>query len=392
MPPPQIFSTTGHPYGLTVSGVQVIDRVPTDVAPIRWTMPSASTNGGISFSVEDTTGSVDLFSGKRRPGRGVFQVGVFQEDVFQTLAPVSSLPAGAVVRLTDNVNGVVLFGGVLVDRIFTRGPGPFRLTACTGIGWGYFLDHRAVDEFTYDGGAGSTNTDWLQSLIGAYGGPIRTLPGYIEQTTTTLDASTAERTTLRDATTTWPDAVALSPPPQQFVDNDGFMHWWQTDSVEAAVVGASTEIGDSSGINPDSIVYEVGSEETAHVAYVYEDVDPFLPLDGLVNETTGNPAVAAWDAGIASTILLGDYTLDSAQTDMEAFHSDIPSVTFSTSQAATFRPHQTLVIEDTWLTNGDRVTYYIQNVDGELGVNNVIYYRVTAGGAARSFVQTVASQ
>ena len=68
--PPQVFSLDGHAYGLTVSGVQIIDYVPTDISPIRWDAPSATNNGGISFTVED------------------------QGE--------TALPGGAVIRFTDN--------------------------------------------------------------------------------------------------------------------------------------------------------------------------------------------------------------------------------------------------------------------------------------------------
>ena len=68
--PPQVFSLDGHAFGLTVNGVQIIDKVPTDVAPIRWTWPSETETGDLSFTIEDTGETV--------------------------------LPPGAVVRLTDN--------------------------------------------------------------------------------------------------------------------------------------------------------------------------------------------------------------------------------------------------------------------------------------------------
>ena len=68
--PPQVYAATGHAFGLTVNGVQIIDKVPTDLAPIRWNWPSATTNGGITFTVED------------------------QGE--------TALPGGAVIRFTDN--------------------------------------------------------------------------------------------------------------------------------------------------------------------------------------------------------------------------------------------------------------------------------------------------
>jgi len=68
--PPQVFSLDGHAFGLTVSGVQIIDKVPTDVAPIRWTYPSETETGGLAFTVED------------------------QGE--------TTLPRGSVVRFTDN--------------------------------------------------------------------------------------------------------------------------------------------------------------------------------------------------------------------------------------------------------------------------------------------------
>ena len=60
--PPQVFSLDGHAFGLTVSGVQIIDSVPTDLAPIRWDWPSSTNNGGISFTVEDK-GETALLTG-----------------------------------------------------------------------------------------------------------------------------------------------------------------------------------------------------------------------------------------------------------------------------------------------------------------------------------------
>ena len=52
--PPQVFSLDGHAFGLTVSGVQIIDKVPTDLAPIRWDAPSNSSIGSLTFTVEDS--------------------------------------------------------------------------------------------------------------------------------------------------------------------------------------------------------------------------------------------------------------------------------------------------------------------------------------------------
>jgi hypothetical protein len=68
--PPQVYATTGHAFGLKVNGVQVIDKVPTDLMPLRWDAPSATNIGSLVFSVLD--------DGE------------------------TTLPYGAVVRLTDN--------------------------------------------------------------------------------------------------------------------------------------------------------------------------------------------------------------------------------------------------------------------------------------------------
>jgi hypothetical protein len=143
---PQAFSLDGHAYGLTVAGVQLVTKVPTDLAPIRWEMSGEAVTGGMSFTVEDDAGV--------------------------------ALPDGHVVRLTDNVNNRLLSGGVLVNRRHRRLPGARQIVECEVAGWGMYLDRRYVWDTWEAPWSVSLATytarldDWVINLVTDYGGPL----------------------------------------------------------------------------------------------------------------------------------------------------------------------------------------------------------------------------
>ncbi len=220
--PPQVFSLDGHPYGLTVAGVQVIDHVPLDIAPLRWERPGEATPGGISFTIED---------GGAAP----------------------ALPDGHVIRYTDNVTNALLWSGVLVNRRYRRGPGHAYIEVA-GTGWGMYLDRRMVTgPWSWElSASGAVNAaDMVRSLVRSYGGPLEaTTSAVVDEIPVTAPTAVSGDVSLRAAigsVTAWVTGWQSSDPPQArhlYVDDDAQVHYH--DGAEAvAVVGvAPCAIGD----------------------------------------------------------------------------------------------------------------------------------------------------
>ena len=175
-------TSTGHAYGLTVAGVQVIDHVPLDEVPIRWEETGPDAVGTLSFLVEDT-GTIGL------------------ED-------------GAEVRLTDNVNGRTLFGGVLLERRVHRGPGSTTFTECEVASYDWFLDNRIVPRFESKRNVGNRirkmthDRAILKYLIQRRGGPIEAKNANVDLTNTDMDFIKLSGETLRSALETIADEAS----------------------------------------------------------------------------------------------------------------------------------------------------------------------------------------
>jgi hypothetical protein len=309
-----MFSTTGHAFGLTINGVQVIDDVPVDMSPIRWTMPSTTTNGDISFTIEDQGGT--------------------------------TVNAGDVIRLTDNSANELLWSGVVVSTRRARGVGPYRLLEVIGAGWGFFLDHRYVTSFSHTGKAQSVlggtaywmANDALLDLVFYWGGPIQhdRPPGALENWGT-YDA-TVTRTTLRGAI----EALNTAYDPvndrwRYYVDNDQQLHVFTDPQVEASPAGYGTgtglSVGDLGDVMPETLSRDDGAEAHKERAYAYD-------ADGdLVGFTGPYPALSAeWVAGQPTTSI--DMTLDHAsaplypaQLELTNLHGEVLHVTFTYLEA-----------------------------------------------------------
>ncbi|HUW17518.1 MAG TPA: hypothetical protein VMW94_10610, partial [Actinomycetes bacterium] len=217
--PPQVFSLDGHAFGLTVSGVQIIDKVPTDLSPIRWTWPSATNNGGISFTVED------------------------QGE--------TALPGGAVVRFTDNVNNDLLFSGPLTNALMARSAGPYRHADVTGTGWGFYLDNRAVTTLSW---ASADKDDTIvMRTVRQFGGPLLANAADINGIGTVAGSDgSAVKTTVRGVLSTVADQFDAGYRATRFyVDNERGIYWWYDDADEAAVAGTATSIGDEGALQPE---------------------------------------------------------------------------------------------------------------------------------------------
>jgi len=344
--PPQVFSLDGHAYGLTISGVQVVDNVPTDLAPIRWSWPSASTNGDISFTVED--------------------YGTF------------AFPGGAVIRLTDNVNNELLFSGVLTNRRQRRAVGPWRQTDVTGTGWGFYLDNLPVDSWT---SIGSDDGNAVRDIIATFGGPLEPSPRR-SASISVFPAATATQTTVRgalDANYAVFDTYSYSF--TGYVDNDAIYEWWSGDAEIAAVLGTATSVGDQGSLNPEYLLYEVGAESYKGFAQAFDSGGTALGVVG-----NSGPSWEAGDPGIVLTAV----NLTTAAGDLASEHGYVTSVTFSTIEDTSYRPHMEVTVDDSMLTGGAAETFYVASVSGIIDDRNVIELEVSLGARARSLVQTVA--
>lgn len=359
MPPPQIFSLDGHAFGLTVSGVQIIDKVPTDLAPIRWDWPSATNNGGITFTVED------------------------QGE--------TALPGGAVIRFTDNVNNELLFSGPLTNVRQQRSAGPYRHADVTGTGWGLFLDNRYVVSHTMNY-VGTDDARQLGVIIDFHGGPIQqTIDTINIGQLYNLDPVTVEGLTVRGLVDAFFEngfqTTTATYDPKYYVANDQQFHVWTDDADEATVVGTATSVGDGGSLLPEYLMSENGHESVKHLAAMYDS-------GGTATGDWVAGPVASWESGVTST----SYTDDTVGLDpslvavarLESLYSDVTSITFTTIEDSSFRPHMEITVDDSLLTGGVAETFYISDVSGTIDDRNVIEVSVSIGARARSIVQTVA--
>lgn len=203
-------ATTGHAYGLTVSGVPIIDHIPVDLAPIRYEEQGVHGTGSLTFVVEQVAGTV-------------------------------ALPDGAVVRFTDNVNARILFGGILLNRRETRGPGSILYTEVECAGWGYFLDNRLVPRYESKRDVGGRIRKYTQDrsividLVNRKGGPLQASGATVDLTNSDMDLLKLSGDTLRSAL----EKVAAEASPGDgetvsatalgrhfYVDNDAQVHYF----------------------------------------------------------------------------------------------------------------------------------------------------------------------
>lgn len=167
-------TSTGHDFGLTAAGVQIVDHVPLDESPIRWEETGPDGIGTMSFLVEDTNGSVKLNEGME-------------------------------VRLTDNVNARTLFGGVLLERRRRRGPGSVVWTECEVASYDWFLDHRIVPRYESKRNVGNRvrkierDRNIVVDLVRRRGGPIEAFYSDIDATNTDMPLLKLSGETLRSA-------------------------------------------------------------------------------------------------------------------------------------------------------------------------------------------------
>jgi len=362
MPPPQIFSLDGHAFGLTLSGVQIIEHVPTDIAPIRWTWPSATDNGDITFTIE------------------------YQGEF--------SIIRGMVIRLTDNVDNDILWSGVVTSTDESRGVGPWRRVTVTGTGWNFYLDNRVVDDWTSTAYTGFAIWDVLQYAGVVIAGAVGT-----DHFTDNINqgivggTATAQRTSVRSAIDAILDAAPnreLYNPQPYFVDNERVFHYeiQASELRKHAGIGTATSIGDQGALAPEYLNVSSGHENYKGFAYVYDTGGTALGIAGAY-------AGSGWELAPPSV----DWTTEYGTGDWDQLvpsglrrqYGSVSSITFSTIEDSSFRPHQQITLDDSALTGGTAWTLYIDSVSGTIDERNVIEVEVAIGARSRSIVQTVAS-
>jgi len=341
--PPQVYSLDGHAFGLTVSGVQVIDDVPTDVTPIRWDAPSHGNDGSISFTLE--------------------------------YVPSYGVPAGAVIRLTDNTENELLWQGVVTSKRVRRHVAAYVDIDVDGVGWGYFLANRYVPSYSW---TGATPRLVLESFLTQYGGPIGGGTAYMKSGGY-ANASTATASTVRGVL----DAVieATTTYGAYYVDDTAALHYYYANETDA--VGTAASIGTGGSVVPEFLVVDYGYDQSKHMTYAQGTATYAAYV--------GNTYADAWESGQTISAYVSQWSdLDSivpqmAQDYMRFNESDITTLGFSTTEQGGWKPGQELNLIDSALGTA---TFTIASVSGSIDHRNVIEYQVSTANH-RSIVQTV---
>jgi len=347
---PQMHGGTGHPYGLTVAGVQIVESVPTDLSPIRWTYPTDSDVGSLEFVVEDEG--------------------------------ATPLPMGSVVRLTDNTNAATLATGILVGKRERRLAGPGRAVECRVLGWGFYLDHRAVQSYAW--AAGANEDDTAIGLFNSVG--IMARETEVLSTNTLTTPGSADATTARSAARSITESSGSLA--RFYVDHDGWAHYWVDPADEAGIVGAATSVGDEGAHVPEDFQREQDETGVAHVALVSDS-------DAVYRGNAGNASSSSWDAGPVTITYQSDSSwqtgsvLPEASDMLGASYAPLTSITFSTSEVTGWRPYQSITVDDSVLTGSTAEGRYIETVAAEIGASNVIRYHVTVSARTASLVQSI---
>lgn len=203
---------TGLDYNLTIDGVGFIKHIPLDVSPIRWTLSGPGVTGSASFTVESATGREGYLSG------------------------------GSRVRIRDNVNEKVLFGGVLLEANTRRGVASMSWTDCEAAAWDYFLDNIIVPRWSSRVNAGNrvrkiaSDRNMVLDLIERRGGVLRASYATVDATNTDMDVVTISGETLRSALEAIADEAQEGSTTGRhfYVDPDRWLHWYETTEGLAA--------------------------------------------------------------------------------------------------------------------------------------------------------------
>ena len=363
---------------------------------------STSADAFVFVSWLDATGSVLGVGSSLRPTlTGVWQtvVGDFTAPPLTASALVTCKTSvvGSGVGKFDNVSLTVystpslLFSGPLTNVRLARSAGPYRHADVTGTGWGLYLDNRAVTTLSWV--SADKDDTIVMRTVRQFGGPLLANAADINGIGTIAGSDgSAVKTTVRGVLSTVADQFDAGYRATRFyVDNERGIHWWYDDADEAAVAGTATSIGDEGALQPEYLTYETGAEGYRGLAAAYNTSGTFVGW--APNEKNGT-GPTDWEAGEPSIIYDEPYalaaTVEQASGYLSHYHSDVTSITFSTIEDSSFRPHMKITVDDSLLTDGAAETFYISDVSGTIDERKVIELEVSLGARARSIVQTVA--
>lgn len=199
---PYWYGTGAKPNKLMVSGVDYIDAVPLDIAPIRWTDIAGESWGNLSFTVEDTAAN-------------------------------RSLQGGADVRLL--IDSTSVFGGTLLRKRFGRMPGVGRVIECECVSADSWLDWRIVPQWSSRTDLGNrirkltSDRAMVKDLIERRGGPLKASNSTVTQTNAAMDVVRAQGKTLREALELVAEEAQTAASPgtrRMYVDEQYRVHWY----------------------------------------------------------------------------------------------------------------------------------------------------------------------
>lgn len=276
----------GHAFSLTVAGYNYIDHVPLDLAPIRWEESGPAAIGRLTFVIE-SDGSLPT-----------------PED-------------GGEVKLRHNAEDRTLFGGILLDRRVTRGPGSVTWTECEVASYDWFLDNRIVPRWESKRNVGnrvrkfSGDRNMVKDLIDRRGGPIQASNATVDSTNTSMDVVKLAGETLRTALEKIADeAQSLSDQAGRFfyVDFDRQLHYFKgTEGLAAPFRFADgsyvRDVITTSGL----VEYWSLREEGGSTAYGSEGVTDLT--------LSGSPPQGVTDVGVVNEPHYRAMTWDGANTD-----------------------------------------------------------------------------
>lgn len=340
-------------YTLTVNGVDILPRVPLDLAPVTWTDEASGGVGEMTFTVEH------LGSWATRP----------------------ALPRGAEVRFKRLDESSATFGGTLLDVVYSRGvTGHFAEVTVADHNW--WFDNRAVPRFTSKTDIAGRNRrmtndrNIVYALIDRRMPPLRATWSTIDSTNTDMALVKTEGMMAREVMETICDLAqtASSPYPRRFyADAERRVHYYMNNEGVAAPYHAGVDV------LVEDLTVERDSTDVKHHVYIRGK----------------NAKGSGWVYNKGSDFALGAVStfLDRPNSDTvgdrnrrgRAFlrrQEEVVSGSFKVQGTTGWRAGQLLTITDAQLGLSSK-TYEIRRVSGELHPGSHTVHTIEFGAPKR---------
>jgi hypothetical protein len=356
---PLVGTSAAKAYTLTVNGVNIINSVPIDHAPIRWTDEAANDAGTLTFTVEDEA----LWASR------------------------TALPRGADVRFRDNTNSDTVFGGTLLSLRYLRDRprGRYVEVTCTSYDW--WLDNRVVPLFrSVQNHAGrerriARDRNVVQALMDRRAGMIFAPDSTVDVTNTDMPEIEIKGVTVREALEEIADAAQNSgseSPRRFYVDTQRRLHWYAGNEG----VAAPYDVGPDD-LEVEDLSWDIDAMDIVHHAYVR---GKNAAGSGWVYNTGSDFEIGAVSAFVDSPRAK---TVGDRNRKGRAFlrrQGAAVGGQFSVIQTSRWHAGQLLTIEDPLL--GLEGTYEIKRVTGEIGgLGEMRTDTIEFGNVRRSFLR-----